>query len=156
MSEMKVTTKRKPRERIMKDKSQPSNTKTNQQITVKEFKMWINGILEMQDDGWTPDLRQWTKILNKIGDIADTVDQHPVQLNGYATPSTFEPLDSAIPKTNLDSHITQAPSGLQTVIPNYTTPQSTSLSGPFAGDSSNVPVKTPHIDSTGGYSTPFE
>ena len=35
-------------------------------ITVKEFKMWLQGVEEMQPDGWSPDQRQWAKIRAKI------------------------------------------------------------------------------------------
>lgn len=44
-------------------------------ITVKEFRMWLEGVEEMQEDGWTPSPAQWTRIREKIDTINDDVQQ---------------------------------------------------------------------------------
>jgi len=41
--------------------------KTNE-ISVSEFKSWISGIEDMQEDGWVPNKVQWDKIKSKIID----------------------------------------------------------------------------------------
>ena len=35
-------------------------------ITLEKFKAWLEGVEEMQDDGWVPTVVQWTKIREKI------------------------------------------------------------------------------------------
>ncbi len=41
-------------------------------ISVKEFRMWIQGVEEMQAEEWVPDARQWKLIRAKIDLIDDT------------------------------------------------------------------------------------
>ena len=43
-----------------------SDEKDPSLITVKEFKMWLQGVEEMQMDDWSPDQRLWAKIRAKI------------------------------------------------------------------------------------------
>jgi hypothetical protein len=38
-------------------------------ITVKEFKDWLGGVLDFQDENWIPNKEQWEKILNKINQL---------------------------------------------------------------------------------------
>lgn len=40
-------------------------------ISLKEFKMWLEGVEEMQADGWVPDARQWQRIRDKIDSIKE-------------------------------------------------------------------------------------
>jgi hypothetical protein len=119
-----------------------STTDNINNITVKEFKMWLAGVIEMQDDDWIPDARQWQKVLDKIFDIADNItptrqhnfEDEPVmyrqrmpESNQYYRPTE---LDNSMP-------LIQQPSAL------------------FAGGNSNLPTVTPNIDSVSGYDTPF-
>lgn len=47
--------------------------KQTEHITINEFKMWLMGVEEMQDDGWCPTPQQWAKIRNRIDMLADDV-----------------------------------------------------------------------------------
>lgn len=40
-------------------------------ITVAEFKQWLSGVEDMQEDGWVPDAGQWAKIRAKVDLISD-------------------------------------------------------------------------------------
>ena len=41
-------------------------------ITVKEFRMWLQGVEEMQDSAWVPNPTQWARIREKINTIEET------------------------------------------------------------------------------------
>lgn len=63
-------------------------------ITIKEFKMWLMGVEEMQSPDWTPDHNQWKVIRAKIN-LIDTneapvpVDSRPRdELVTWGAPST--------------------------------------------------------------------
>ena len=119
------------------------------QITVKEFRMWLEGVIEMQDDNWIPDARQWNKILGKIYDIADNT---AISVNTYVpqqynhNPAPFIP--APMPRGDNDYMMAQPGLGGVPVTASY----GSSL---LAGDQGNIPVKTPSVDSTNGYDTPF-
>lgn len=114
------------------------------QISVKEFRMWLEGVIEMQDEGWVPDARQWTRILGKIYEIAETKPS-----SGYQLPQTFnDPIPQPLPQQPVNYQL--APSGLSRIPVGPA-----NLNGPFAADNGNVPVRTPNIDSSTGYDTPF-
>lgn len=54
-------------------------------ITLSEFKAWLSGVEEMQDDDWAPTLTQWRRIRAKFFDIKqDTaaVTQRPPAMRG--------------------------------------------------------------------------
>ena len=63
-----------------------AKVKNNSKITLSEFRAWLSGVEEMQDDNWTPSQSQWETIRCKmdliIGDEAP-VDWQPVH---YAQP----------------------------------------------------------------------
>jgi hypothetical protein len=46
------------------------------EITVREFKMWISGVEEMQEKGWTPNSTQWNKIKTKISQLTEEVIEY--------------------------------------------------------------------------------
>lgn len=67
-----------------------SRITTEELITAREFKIWLEGVEEMQDDEWIPSSVQWKKIREKISNIEDTVvPQAPTQQ--YAQPTSFAP-----------------------------------------------------------------
>lgn len=42
---------------------------TDKKISFQEFKAWLQGVEEMQDEGWTPTGVQWQKIKEKLNQI---------------------------------------------------------------------------------------
>ena len=74
------------------------NTRKKQKkISVKEFKAWIEGIEELQPDGWAPTAEQWKIIRERINMIDDTPS---------GTPSAKHPLHQNVPVTNVKHPVT--------------------------------------------------
>lgn len=123
--------------------------KQTNDITVKEFKMWLEGVIEMQDEDWIPDARQWAKILGKIYDISDGVQVTPPKHH-----QVEESYSQFVPRIGIDNYPTTplqyAASGLGHVAP--VVQHNSAL---FANENGNVPTRTPNIDTSTGYDTPF-
>lgn len=65
--------------------SRKSNKSIKQQ-TIKEFQSWLDGLLEFQEDSWTPTAAQWKTIKERIYNLKEEVVQHiqqPVQTTGF-------------------------------------------------------------------------
>jgi hypothetical protein len=114
-------------------------------ITVREFRCWLQGVEEMQEDGWTPSATQWAKIREKIDNIADSPTK-PAQQEAppvrYATPSGVPP---------------QQPQGPVTLAaPPSLPPPRSAAPNPLLATGGNTPIKTPDIDTSGkGYESNF-
>lgn len=103
-------------------------------ISVREFRMWLQGVEEMQEDSWTPSPSQWKRIRAKIDSIADAPAARP------AAPPVQPP-------------ITYAPTGAPTMPATPAGPSSlmvpaapTQLNPLLAG--SGGQIKTPDIDTS--------
>lgn len=124
-------------------------------ITVKEFKMWLEGVEEMQEAGWTPNNTQWQRIRQKINEIAESASAastaapvQPVQpmVQPNPGPVTFAPSSFAPPTA-----MQPAP-----MHPGYAQPNMPPPGAPFANGSPNIAVKTPAIDTSDGtYTSSF-
>ena len=109
---------------------------TNKTMTVSEFKFWLEGVEEMQSDGWSPDKRQWDRIREKINQLETTQATPVAQVPSVAY---REPVDPNRP-------IQYANSGLQHIAAQPTNnPLLASSEGPTAS-----PIRTPNIDSSNG------
>jgi hypothetical protein len=124
-------------------------------ITVREFRYWLQGVEEMQDEHWTPTSSQWAKIREKIDSITDVEPQSaptptpaPVR---YAAPAMVPPM--------VQPPTTQPPTGPVSLagpsslaIP----PRPTMSSNPLLAQGNSIPVRTPDIDTSGkGYESGF-
>jgi len=116
-------------------------------LTIKEFKMWLQGVEEMQDENWIPTATQWKRIREKIDDINDQAPAAPAQpapvmyappAPTYATPAGPTVL---------------APGGMGNpagaTAPSFA-PAPPPAGVPLASGSEQIPVKTPNIDTTNG------
>lgn len=117
-------------------------------ITIKEFRMWLQGVEEMQDAAWVPNPTQWRRIREKIDTIVDDepVQQPaPQQVNyGYPVPPTGISLGNDIP-------VQAGPSGLAATPRLPPMPTSPPPGGLFATpETPTIPVRTPNIDTTNG------
>lgn len=82
-----------------------SNSSVTKNITLSEFKAWLQGVEDMQPNDWSPNVEQWTRIREKIdliieSDIANQSNQRvkeqalPVRLNqSFAQP--YRPVDNS-------------------------------------------------------------
>ncbi len=119
-------------------------------LTVKEFKMWLEGVEEMQDADWCPNEVQWKRIREKIrmldeDAVAPTAAMFTEIPIPGGRPMTAGPGMMAIPI---------APSGnpLEAMNINpadFPTPPTPPPGRPFLNDD-NRPAKTPNIDTSGG------
>lgn len=68
-------------------------------ITIREFKMWLAGVEEIQPDGWSPDAMQWAKIRERIQMIDDTIPvaypQAPAPASYANVPGNFVPVNAS-------------------------------------------------------------
>lgn len=76
------------------------NTKKNERMSIKEFKAWFSGILELRDDNWTPDAKQWKTIIDRINNLIDDVENtqpSPPQYNNIVNQQKSSELVNPIP-----------------------------------------------------------
>lgn len=117
-----------------------SVTAEDKKITVKEFKMWLAGVEEMQPEDWTPDGRQWQRIRDKI----DTIEEAASGYQLPPVPGRQQQLPPG-PMMQAPNFAPQYPAGSIPRAPVQQAP----LAGPFGSDSGQIPVKTPNIDTQG-------
>lgn len=67
-------------------------------ITLEQFRAWLAGVEDMQEEGWTPSASQWNKIRSKIDEIGLPMQSNSVPASGQR-PRTplMEPGPSVIP-----------------------------------------------------------
>lgn len=83
--------------------SAPRKTKRKAQevsISISEFKQWLAGVEDMQEDGWVPDAVQWAKIRAKVELLAD----EEVQLEQYQNPPAYGPNPNFVPGAPIPYH----------------------------------------------------
>lgn len=117
-------------------------------LTIKEFKMWLRGVEEMQPDGWSPSQQQWTRIREKIDSIEEG-SIPPQQQVIYRDPVVQQPVYQQPQQVvHAQPGLTAQRGAVLAPLPNN------SLFG--NADSPAIPVKTPNVDtSTGGYEPAF-
>lgn len=62
-----------------------------QGYTVREFKIWLQGVVDMQGDDWVPNANQWKMVLQKLDSIQEPV---PVILPPAPRPTGGMPMVS--------------------------------------------------------------
>jgi hypothetical protein len=114
-------------------------------ITVKEFKMWLEGVEEMQTEDWIPDARQWARIREKIACISE--GETPVQQPSPAHAGMGGSVQSG--QVFQTPQLPARPAG-PSMMPAAPRPTNLQLQGPFANpESPQMPVRTPNIDTQG-------
>lgn len=68
-------------------------------ITINDFKMWLSGVEEMQDDDWTPTQSQWKRIRGKIDNIQEVKSNNIVFNDSTNVPSYALPPDIGQPSS---------------------------------------------------------
>ena len=127
----------------------PTETETKT-MTIMEFRYWLEGVEEMQPEGWSPDKRQWDRIREKIDSIVSNTASQAVAQTLQHFPSNNRPEPVYHEQMN-DKPIQYAPSGVGRVA---APPPSGVLFG--NADNPTFPIKTPTIDtSKGGYEPAF-
>ena len=119
--------------------------KRGSKISLDEFRAWLSGVEEMQDEGWFPSDSQWATIRKKMDLIEEQEVEVPVQQahQPYQQPQAHQPY---MPQHG-PVHPVQEASGA----PAAPRVQSLQPSGDSPGS-----LKTPDIDSSEGYTSSFE
>jgi hypothetical protein len=128
----------------------------DKQITISEFLMWLEGVEEMQEDDWSPDKRQWSRIRAKLNCITTPAPQQVVQQNvvQYRT-AAQQPTQQTIPQVGdvvqmdlvprHEGPVTLSAPGLMNV-----QPERLGSHAMFGSDTPGILAKTPDIDTSGG------
>lgn len=58
--------------------------KAKKKFTVPEFKTWLEGIMQFQNDDWSPNREQWDEIYEKIMNLKEPVNKEKIGLNDSA------------------------------------------------------------------------
>ena len=124
---------------------------TNDTISVNDFKAWLQGVEDMQEDGWVPSPIQWKKIRSKIDQIGATqpATNAPPAPMFPSYPPNVRGIDTAYIAPEAPT------SSLNIPIPTPSARVSTFMAPPPPPQHFDSP-KTPDIDtSSGNYSAPF-
>jgi hypothetical protein len=117
-------------------------------MKVKEFKMWLEGVLAFQEDkeSWKPTAKQWKTILQKIEELEEGI--HLPERGQQQHPNGTMPMNNAIP-VSLEDYA-RSP----TVAPSYTvhTPEQLEALKRTATGSGIVDVPIVNADK---YQSPF-
>ena len=83
-------------------------------MKVKEFKMWLEGVLAFQEDkeSWKPTAKQWKTILQKIEELEEGVHFPERQVGQH--PNMVQPMNAGMP-VSLEDYARNPP-----IAPNYT------------------------------------
>jgi len=114
-------------------------------ISLTDFKSWLQGVEDMQENGWVPSATQWKKIREKIDSIEVTTIQNNVPTGPqYRAPTTPIPAQASAFDGQPFPIPTPSPSNRMTTFVPPPVPQHF------------MTPKTPDIDTSGGnYVTNF-
>lgn len=120
-------------------------------ITINEFKMWLQGVEEMQDDNWTPDSKQWARIREKIRAITEsTSDTHLT--TQYTRPQYAAQSSYTAPIIGDNQPVVPAPTfDIPQNIPTHSTPSV----GIFGNGMQSSKLPSDTTGGAGPYATPF-
>lgn len=113
----------------------------DKEITVNDFRMWLEGVEEMQDANWVPDERQWRRIREKINEITEkTPVLHTPGLVGGTVP---------IPRGELPPVQPAGPSMMPNPAFSQGAPRLPTNLSPVLATGGQAAVRTPDIDTQG-------
>lgn len=120
-----------------------ANTKKRKQKqTLKEFQAWLQGVEELQPEGWSPDATQWQLIRARIDGII--VEKTVVEKAAKPAPVSANPVYQT-PRATMNAPV--IPSGIPVEAADAAmTPAAQRMLSPGAG----VNAKTPDIDTSDG------
>lgn len=120
-------------------------SKAQRTISIREFKMWLQGVEEMQDEGWTPTATQWKRIREKI-ELINNDGQTPVVTSPvWAATPPARPTDQPRPPAVPAGPSALEGAGQPTLAPRTASGMPTSMAAV-----SGTAVKTADIDTSNG------
>lgn len=152
-------------------------SKDTDKLTIHQFKAWLEGVEEMQEEGWTPSPAQWEKIRSKIAILCENIEQQQaaapqvpaVPMASFAQPAAQIqsappqfPAHNPRPLDNINPNaVTQQSSLTEEVVQRQRAPaqprQAPAMQSPNNSSSGEPQIVTPNIDtSDGNYKSGFE
>ncbi len=126
--------------------------KETKTLTIRDFKVMIEGMDMVLGEDWYPTEAQWKRIRDKINLLIETADYQVMNTNMNTRPiaPTSNVALPQVPVDNLMAGFPQVP--VPNVLVDPTIPLVSSLTQLADGSKG---VKTPDIDTTGGYDSKF-
>ena len=92
--------------------------KKEEPIDISTFKAWLQGVEDMQDEGWTPSDEQWIRIRAKIESIVEYIEEPEQRPMGpmYRN-TTFSPNDQYVQPMMPVQHYPVMPNSLPDIKP---------------------------------------
>lgn len=136
--------------RITFNQSVPASTPPKvESITVEMFKMWLEGVEEMQKSGWHPTATQWKTIRSKIDMLLDSSQNLTNQLAQVNQPAHIQMPRVATHDQQFDSGINLTSSlGSSEMMPRDRNIPQIDFTKDLGSDASSI-----QMDMTGGRST---
>lgn len=75
--------------------------KTKAKLSIQEFQTWLQGIMEFQDDNWSPNIEQWNAIYDKIMNLK--VDTPTANISAASLREIAEVIEDSMPNFNQPS-----------------------------------------------------
>lgn len=119
-----------------KNKNKPIHT----ELSIREFKVWLDGLCSFNDADWTPNLAQWSLIKSKLMNLKESETTQPYKI--HPSPNTLNnlyPMPITNPPVVFDD---LSPEQLAQKI------EKAKTQGPA--------IKTPHVDSSTGYRSSYD
>ena len=141
----------------MTTKTKKRTNKRQKQVTLSEFKAWLEGVEELQPDGWAPNAEQWDLIRTKIHNIKQEKPPEPSQQQQMPSHIQHSSVNTPPPGIIHRDDVQVPPSQLP-MDAEITPAARAALEGktPFTPGPDGK-IKTPDIDTSNGpYSTSFE
>lgn len=124
----------------------PQQLASKKKLSLNEFRAWLSGVEEMQDENWTPNSGQWRTIRAKIEEVIDTPTRARFNDDEFDDqPRVVRPAGPSAFSGGGGSPMTPPPTALAV--------EQNLVAVPGQGESSNVrsgglKVKTPNIDTS--------
>lgn len=123
-----------------------ASLKPSKTCSLEQFKAWLSGVEEMQEDGWVPNSTQWRRIRQKIDEVvensrpfnagaagAPVVSDQPARIVQPSGPSAF----SNVPSVNMTGAAPAPPPHISFV-----------ATTDMTRDGSGARIKTPNVDTS--------
>ena len=126
------------------------NTKTDKnELTIREFKVWLDGLCSFNTDDWTPNLNQWTLIKQKLMNLREDSGNLPSHQQSHIN----QPVDIRMHPRHAIPILSES----EPLIPLPAEPTPEQLARKIEqAKMSSTTIKTPNIDTQNGYRSNFE
>lgn len=148
-------------------KNNKKKVQNESSMSLTEFKSWLNGLMEFQDDTWAPTPEQWRAIVDKIMKLKDSEPTKQQPVHSRQTTDNF--INDNFINDNNSSSTQQRQKPAQPLMSRFGQPVDTGNDTPVVPPSaaprvdmtkavpfgvplgSQSPAKTMDIDSSSGY-----